>query len=120
MRVAGQHPEGVAHHGGARHLAEGADMRQARGAVAGLEQHLVLAGALEPRDELARLLERPGGGGLRGLGKGGSMEKRRLIGAGRALGAVDRCGKAAHPRERPKRVNARTRLRYGLTGKKRR
>ena len=40
--VLGQHAEGVAHHGGARDLAEGADMRQARRAVAGLEQHLVL------------------------------------------------------------------------------
>ena len=28
--VVGEHAEGVAHHGGARHLAEGADMRQAR------------------------------------------------------------------------------------------
>ncbi len=44
-RVAGQHAEGVAHHGGARHLAEGADMRQARGAVAGFEDHLVLRAA---------------------------------------------------------------------------
>ena len=35
-------------------------MRQARGAVAGLEDHLVLGLALEPRHELARLLERPG------------------------------------------------------------
>ena len=40
--VVGQHAEGVAHHGGARDLAEGADMRQAGGAVAGLEDHLVL------------------------------------------------------------------------------
>ncbi len=39
--VLGQHAEGVAHHGGARDLAEGADMRQAGRAVAGLEQHLV-------------------------------------------------------------------------------
>ena len=65
MRVVGQHAEGVAHHGRARDLAEGADMRQARGAVAGLEQHFVLAGALDARDELARLLERPGLGRLR-------------------------------------------------------
>ena len=35
-------PEGLAHHGGAHHLAEGADMRQARGAIAGLEQHIAL------------------------------------------------------------------------------
>ena len=58
--VVGEHAEGVAHHGGARHFAEGADMRQAGGAVAGLEDHLVLRLALEPRDDLARLLERPG------------------------------------------------------------
>ena len=69
--VAGQHPEGVAHHAGARHLAEGADMRQARGAVAGLEQGLLLAGLFEPLDELARLLEGPGIGGLGGFDKGG-------------------------------------------------
>ena len=58
--VAGEHAEGVAHHRGARYLAEGADMRQARRAVAGLEDHLILGRALEPRDDLARLLERPG------------------------------------------------------------
>ncbi len=58
----GQHLEGVAHHGGARDLAEGADVRQARRAVAGLEQHRPLAAALdlfEPGDQAARLLERP-------------------------------------------------------------
>ena len=58
--VVGEHAEGVAHHGGARDLAEGADMRQAGGAVAGLEDHLVLRLRLQPRDDLARLLERPG------------------------------------------------------------
>ena len=36
--VARQQAERGAHHGGARHFAERADMRQARGAVAGLEQ----------------------------------------------------------------------------------
>ena len=40
IRVAGEHPEGVAHHAGAGDLAEGADMRQAGGTVAGLEQRL--------------------------------------------------------------------------------
>jgi hypothetical protein len=40
--LSGEHAEGVAHHGRARHLAERADMRQARGAVAGLEQALFL------------------------------------------------------------------------------
>ena len=58
--VVGEHAEGMAHHGGARDLAERADMRQAGGAVAGLEDHLVLGLRLEPRDDLARLLERPG------------------------------------------------------------
>ena len=58
--VVGEHAEGVAHHAGARDLAEGADMRQPRGAVAGLEDDLVLRLALEPRDDLPRLLERPG------------------------------------------------------------
>ncbi len=75
--VVGEHAEGVAHHGGARHLAEGADMRQAGGAVAGLEDHLVLLLflqfllfllfllLLQPGDNFARLLERPG---VRALG----------------------------------------------------
>jgi hypothetical protein len=59
--VAGQHPEGVAHHRGARHLAECADMREAGGAVAGLEQHLAAtAPRLVALQQLARLLERPG------------------------------------------------------------
>src|SRR6202011_666270 len=42
-------------------LAEGADVRQSGRAVAGREDHVVLRSALEPRDDLARLLERPGG-----------------------------------------------------------
>ena len=57
--VVGEHPEGVADHGGARHLAEGADMRQAGGAVAGFEDHLVLRPLVQARDDLARLFERP-------------------------------------------------------------
>ena len=59
----GQHLEGVAHHGGAGDLAEGADVRQAGGAVARLEDDGLVGGArelLEPLDDLARLLERPG------------------------------------------------------------
>jgi hypothetical protein len=60
--VVGQHPKCVAHHGGARDLAEGADMRQPGRPVAGLEQHLVLWRFLQPRDNLLRLLERPGVG----------------------------------------------------------
>src|ERR1043166_9094601 len=50
----------MSHHGRARDLAERADVRQAGGAVAGLEDDLVLRRALEPRDDLLRLLERPG------------------------------------------------------------
>ena len=71
----GQHLEGVAHHGGARHLAEGADVRQAGGSVARLEDQRLVGAALElfqPLDEAARLLERPGarllcGGDERGV-----------------------------------------------------
>ena len=58
--VVGDDAEGVTHHRGTRDLAEGADMRQAGGAIAGLEDHLVLGLSLEPRDDLTRLLERPG------------------------------------------------------------
>src|SRR6202044_2919213 len=54
-----KHAKGMAHHGGARDLAERADMRQAGWAVAGLENDLVLRLFLQPRDNLARLLERP-------------------------------------------------------------
>src|SRR5262249_13416622 len=43
-----------------RDLAEGTDVRQARRAIAGLEPSLVLGMLLQPRDDLARLLERPG------------------------------------------------------------
>ena len=60
--VLGQHAKGMAHHRGARDLAERADMRQAGRAVAGLEQHLVLRAFLQPRDNGLRLLERPGVG----------------------------------------------------------
>ena len=76
--VLGEHAKGMAHHGGARDLAEGADMRQARRAVAGLEQHLVLRLLLQPRDDRFRLLERPGVGlfGERAqvVGHGGKVE----------------------------------------------
>ena len=59
--VAGQHAEGVAHHRGARDLAERADMRQAGRAVAGLEQdRLGKALPFVALDDLPRLLERPG------------------------------------------------------------
>ena len=58
----------------ARDLAERADMRQARGAVAGLEDHLGFRRRAQPLDQLARLLERPG---LRGFG-GLALGLRRL------------------------------------------
>ena len=58
----GQHLERVPHHGRACDLAERADVRQARGPVAGLEQHLGRAGFRHAGDELFRFLEGPGGG----------------------------------------------------------
>ena len=58
-RQAGEFGERVAHPGGARHLAEGADMRQAGRAVAGLEQRVALAGRGKPLGDLGRFLERP-------------------------------------------------------------
>ena len=70
----GQHLEGVTHHGGAGDLAEGADVRQARGAVAGLEQNLGRAGFGDARDELFRFLEGPGGGC-----QGGGVERWRRV-----------------------------------------
>ncbi len=65
--AAGQRLERMAHHGRARDLAERADVRQARGAIARLEENFLLPGSLDARDQLARLLERPCGrvcGGL--------------------------------------------------------
>ena len=59
--------EGAAHHAGAGDLAEGADMRQAGRAVAGLEQHALLTARLNSFDELSRLFERPGGRDARGF-----------------------------------------------------
>ena len=55
------HLEGPAYHGRARHLAEGADMRQTRGAIAGLEQDVALGGraVAVAGKELAGLLEGP-------------------------------------------------------------
>ena len=55
------HLERAADHRGARYLAECSDMRQATGAIAGLEQDMTLCGGLflEPFDQLARFLERP-------------------------------------------------------------
>ena len=78
--VAGQHAERVADHRRARHLAERADMRQARWSVARLEQH---GGgeiaALVALDDLARFLERPGfafGGSRKNLG--GEIDRRHV------------------------------------------
>ncbi len=59
--------ERAAHHAGARDLAEGADMRQAGRAVAGLEQHALLTAGFHAFDELSRLFERPGGRDARGF-----------------------------------------------------
>ena len=49
-RVLGQYAERMAHHRRARDFAERAQMRQPRGAVAGLEQHFALPGALDARN----------------------------------------------------------------------
>ena len=58
--VIGEDAESVAYHGGARDFAEGADMRQAGWAVAGLEDHFLLRSSFQPCDNLASFLERPG------------------------------------------------------------
>ena len=57
-RAAGHQAVGIADHRRARHLLKGADVRQARRPVTGLEQGRPSADAA--RDHLARLLERPG------------------------------------------------------------
>ena len=57
--VIGEHAKGVAHHRGARHFAERADVRQTGRPIAGLEDHLVLGPLVQPGDDLARFLERP-------------------------------------------------------------
>ena len=61
-RHVGEAREGLTHHGRAHDLAEGADMRQARRPVAGLEQHMALVRrrAADAREQPARLVERPG------------------------------------------------------------
>src|SRR5581483_2220554 len=46
-------------------LAEGTEMRQARGTVGGLENHFVLWLFLKARDDLTSFFERPSGGLLR-------------------------------------------------------
>ena len=70
----GEQLEGVSHHAGARHLAEGADVRQPRRPIARLEDDRLLGAALQllqPGDEPARLLERPGPGFGEGRRDGG-------------------------------------------------
>ena len=99
-RVFGEEAEGGPHHGRAGDLAEGADMRQARRAVAGLEQH-------RRRRRLARAssrstIFRASSNGqaferLRGLDEiGGDGERRRACGRhdGRFL-----AGRRADPRK---------------------
>ena len=67
--VVRQDPKGMAHHARAGDFAEGADMGQPGGPVARLEQGFLLPRPLQPLDELARLLEGPGGGVLRDFGE---------------------------------------------------
>ena len=63
---AGEFGERAADPGGAGDLAERADMRQAGGAIAGLEQRGFLARSGEALGDFARFLERPG---LRDVGR---------------------------------------------------
>ncbi len=76
----GQDVERVADHGRARDLAERADVRQARRAIAGLEEHVLLSRPLHTRHELARFLERPC------LRLPGGVGKRKRRGGGRRRG----------------------------------
>jgi hypothetical protein len=61
-RDIGQAMEGLAHHGRAHDLAESADMGQAGGAVARLEQDMALLGrlAVQTLEQPLRLLKGPG------------------------------------------------------------
>ncbi len=101
--AAGHGLESLAHHGRARHLAEGADVRQPRRPVAGLEDHrtiqtfvrlqrLVRLALLDqgqrlflrrrvldarfdkPRDQVAGLFERPGAAGIGERGRNGHVK----------------------------------------------
>ena len=91
--VLGQHAKRMAHHGGARDLAEGADMRQARWAIAGLEQHLVLRSLLQPRHNRLGLLERPGIGlfGERAQIARGSIVDIRSLRAAETNASAEKC-----------------------------
>ncbi len=99
--IFGQDTEGMAHHGGAGDLAEGADMRQARGAVAGLEQNLALPRSLDARDDLAGFLERPGlgRGENRGIVNGRESGACHVVyqGGGAARRVKPCCARAAAP-----------------------
>ena len=78
--VLGQDPQRMAHHARAGDLPKSSDMRQAGRPVAGLEQHLGLAGRLDARQDLARLLEWPGIGLAERSGEG-----NRVRGCGERL-----------------------------------
>ncbi len=67
--------EGAADHRGAQHLAEGADVRQARGAIARLEQHISLfrRRGLVAFENPARFLEGPGFRTHRGIAQIGHL-----------------------------------------------
>ena len=117
----GQNLEGAAHHRGARHFSESADMRQARGAVARFEQHVLLPRGPDALDELPRLLEGPGGRDARGLNelgrKGGGFGERghRLL--LRGTGGHSRNAAAPRQRRRARRPKGRRhRLRAKLFG----
>src|SRR3979411_2677021 len=95
----------MTHHGGARDLAESADMRHARRPIAGREQHLVLRLLLKPRDNLLRLLERPGIGLLgeraqiaRTGGKVDRGHQKGSPGPRKITVSAYKCKKAAEPR----------------------
>ena len=82
-RHVGQQAIGAPHHRRPHDLGEGADVRQTRRPVAGLEQHLALGRTVRiARDELARLLERPRGVGRR-RGAVGGIDHRARVGKNR-------------------------------------
>ena len=77
--VVRQHAERMAHHGRARDFTKSPDMGQARRTIAGLEQHALLAGALDALDKFARLLEGPGGCLGRGVEEFGRHGLKNLV-----------------------------------------
>ena len=80
--IPGQDTEGVPHHAGARDFAESADMRQAGGAIAGLEQHFGLAGALDAFGRFSVLLRRARHWSVRAASKSESGELSGLAAEG--------------------------------------